>query len=132
MSSSNGSGNGNGRGTLILDLARQATPIVNPIQAMRKQLALAVYDNVKEQDISEMMSKLKEMALGGDLNAMKMWMKLTIGDGNEKAPKEETGVQALAEAVSELVDEIRIAKAEPPRSKTKKTGRLLEAEDDED
>lgn len=93
------------------------TPKVNPVEAMRKQLALSVYDNVHEKDIAAMMTKLKEMALDGNLGAMKMFLKLTIGEGNDKvpeAPAESPGAAALARAVEDLVDEIRIARAEPP------------------
>ena len=119
---------GNGNGKLILDKARITTPPVSGVEAMRKQLALAVYGNVNDKDVADMMTKLKEMAMAGDLRAMQMWFKLTVGDGKAAAaaPQEPAGVAALAEAIEDLVDEIRVAKAAPPKSK-----RLTTENDDE-
>jgi hypothetical protein len=102
---------GNGKGTLILDQARRLTPVVNPVEAMRKQLALAVYDHATEKDIGDMMGKLKEMALGGNLQAMKMWLKLTVGEGGEKGASapEPSAIGRLADSIEEFIDEMRVS-----------------------
>jgi hypothetical protein len=116
-------------GVLNLAEARKLTPAVNPVEAMRKQLALSVYDNVNEKDIKAMMDKLKEMAIGGNLKAMQMYLKLTIGEGNDKLPEppmETPGVKQLAEAIENLVDEIRIAQA-----KQETTRKVLKDDDDD-
>lgn len=108
------------RNGFSLKTLQKQTPRVNPVEAMRKQLALSVYDNVTEKDIGAMMSKLKEMALAGNLKAMQMYLKLTIGEGNEKLPEtpsETPGVAALARAIENLVDEVRIAKATGAKGK---------------
>ncbi len=106
------------------------TPAVNPIEAMRRQMALGVTGAVREKDIAEMVEKLKAMAMGGNLKAMEMFFKLTLGDGKsageEQQPK---GMMALADAVEDLVDEIRIAKAAPPKSRAALNGKV---DDDDD
>jgi hypothetical protein len=69
------------------------------------------------------------MAIGGNLKAMQMYLKLTIGEGNDKLPEppmETPGVKQLAEAIENLVDEIRIAQAK------QETKRKVLKDDDDD
>lgn len=108
----------NGNQSLKLDDARALTPAVNPVEAMRRQLALALFDSVKPQDVLDMALKLKEMAQGGDLKAMKMYFDLVIGKDNKPAPPlpDQNGLKLIGEALQDLVDEIRISKAERPKS----------------
>jgi hypothetical protein len=110
----------NGSGKLRLKEARELTPPVNPVEAMRRQLALAVFNGVKEADVTQMVEKLKEQAMGGDLKAQKMFFELIGAMGKQQAappPQDGAGLKMMAEALQDLVDEIRVAKAGPPRSK---------------
>lgn len=118
-------------GKLILDDARRLTPPVNPVEAMRRSLALAMFNNVKETDVSALVDKLKEMAMAGDLKAMDMFFKLTTGAGAKESPAasgDSAGLRMMADAIHGLVDEIRISKAPPPKSRN----RLAHDEADED
>jgi hypothetical protein len=101
------------RGTLKLDEARAITPPVSPVEAMRRQLQLALFDGVKEQDVLTLANKLKEMALAGDLKAMKMFFELVVGKEPKAAPppSDGQGLKMMAEALQDLVDEIRVTKA---------------------
>lgn len=103
---------------LKLDEARAATPPVNPVEAMRKQLALALFDAVKPQDVIDLALKLKEQAMAGDLKAAKLYLDLMLGKDQPTPPPpaaaESQGLKQLAQAMHDLVDEIRIAKAPPP------------------
>lgn len=93
------------------------TPAVNPVEAMRRQLALGLMGSVSETDMGKLAAKLKEMALGGDLKAMKMLLDLMMPKAEKETPPEPQGVKALAEALQDLVDEIRIGNADAPRGK---------------
>jgi hypothetical protein len=130
----------NGNGFSLKQMAG-LTPPVNPVEAMRKQLALAVFDKVSEKDIGEMMAKLKELALAGDLKAMKMFLQLTVGDSKPEKPEASPkGMQSLADAVQNLVDEIRITKAEQAdrngdpllKQSAKRITSMRDDEDDDD
>lgn len=96
-----------------LSEARELTPAVNPVEAMRRQLALALFGSVKEQDVLEMATKLKEMAQGGNLKAMKMYFDLVIGKDQKvvRPSGDSAGLKLMAEAMQDLVDEIRINRA---------------------
>jgi hypothetical protein len=110
------------RKTLKLGEAAALTPPVNPVEAMRRQLAMALFDGVKEDDVLQLATKLKEMALGGDLKAMKMFFDLVVGKEPKAAPpppSDGAGLKLMALALQDLVDEIRIAKAAPPASRQK-------------
>lgn len=102
--------------------ARETTPPVDPVEAMRRQLALAVYDKVKESDIGELVEVLKAQAMKGDLKAMKMFFDLTIGkQQGTPAPKpseDGQGLKAMADALQNLVDEICISKAQEHKRQT--------------
>lgn len=107
------------RNTLRLDEARQLTPPVNPVEAMRRQLALALFDGVKEQDLLDMAGRLKEMAMAGDLKAMQLFFKLVLPAGEKAAPpppQDGAGLKAMADALRDLVDEIRVNRARDDRA----------------
>lgn len=127
-------GNGNGRGTLSLERARELTPPVNAVEAMRRQLAVALFGGVKEQDVLDVAMKLKEMALSGDHKAMQMFFKLMLPDGKQPPapPQDGAGLRMMAEALGELMGEIRAAKARPaaaladsPRDDAVRAARVL-------
>lgn len=102
----------NGIGFSLKNMA-ESTPPVDPAEALRRQLSLAVFNSVKEADVLAVAAKLKEMALAGDLKAMQMFLKLTVGDAPKAPPAPASnGSAALAAAIEDLVDEIRITKAE--------------------
>jgi hypothetical protein len=121
-------------GVLKLDDARERTPTVNPVEAMRKQLAVAVYGAVKESDVEEMVGKLKELALAGDHKAMKMYFELIGVMGKQQPPPpaagDNAGLKLMAESLRDLVDEIRIGKAHAARD-TKLLGNGESEDDDE-
>lgn len=106
-------------GKLTLELARELTPPVPPLEAMRRQLQLALFDGIKEQDVLDMATKLKEMAMAGDLKAMKMFLDLAVGKDQKPAPPPPSPTAGVAEAIRDLVDEIRISRAGPPKSRLK-------------
>lgn len=108
---------GNGSHSLKLDEARALTPPVNPVEAMRRQLALALFDGVKEQDLLDMAAKLKEMAMAGDLKAMALFFKLVLPADKPAPPPPEAGagLRMMAEAIEDLVDEIRVTRARADR-----------------
>ena len=110
MSGSNGN-----RRSLNLSEARELTPPVNPVEAMRKQLALALFDAVKPQDVIDLALKLKEQAMAGDLKAAKLYLDLMLGKDSKPVPPQSAadsgGLKMMAEALRDLVDEIRIGKA---------------------
>lgn len=122
--------NGNGRGTLNLKDAAALAPPVNPVEAMRRQLALALFGGVREQDVLDVAQKLKEMALAGDHKAMQMFFKLMLPDGKALASppaQDSAGLRMMADALRDLVDEIRVSKATE-----KKQPKRITAEDEED
>lgn len=82
---------------------------------MRQSLAVAFFGGVKAGDMEAMATKLKEMALAGDLKAMRMFMELAgLGSKAPSPPQEDskaaTAIAKLAESVSDMVDEVRIAR----------------------
>src|SRR5688572_28429129 len=94
-------GNGDGRGTLRLADARQMTPKVSATEAMRQQLQLALFGAVTEQDVVGMAAKLKEMALAGDLKAMKLFFQLVMGQAQPVAPVVQQAVVVHQQAQQE-------------------------------
>lgn len=112
------------RHSLRLSEAREQTPAVSPVEAMRRQLAVAVYGAVKESDVEQMVNKLKEQALGGDHKAMKMYFELIGVMGKQPPspppPQESTAIKQLAEVMENLVDEIRVSKRPLPEAERKK------------
>lgn len=106
------------KGKFSLSALQAQAPAVNPVEAMRRSLAMGVMGALTETDMAAMTAKLKEMALGGDHKAMKMLLDLAgLGKPAPLAPPEPQGVKALADAIADLVDEIRVAKAPPPKSR---------------
>lgn len=105
----------NGNKSLSLAEARERTPAVNPVEAMRKQLAVSLFGGVGEKDMVALATKLKEMALGGDLKAAKMLIELVLPKEKPQAAANDAAANQVAEALRDLVDEIRITKALPPK-----------------
>lgn len=104
---------------LKLDEARRATPPVNPIEAMKQQIAVAVFGAVKEAEVAELVEKLRSMAMAGDLKAAKLYFDLLLPKEQKPAPPppaEIPGLQQVAEAMRDLVDEIRVTKARSARA----------------
>lgn len=101
------------RKSLSLKEARELTPAVNPVEAMRRQLSMALFDAVKEQDVINMANKLKEMAQAGDLKAMRMYFELVLGKEQKPLPPptDTNAVAQIAESLQDLVDEIRVTRA---------------------
>jgi hypothetical protein len=95
--------------------ARAMTPAVNPVEALRRQLAMGLFNGVKEKDLADMAAKLKEMAMAGDLKAMKLYFDLVLPkekDPPPPPPKDDSaGLRMMARSLSDLTDEIRISKA---------------------
>lgn len=107
---------------ISLNEARELTPPVSPIEAMRRQLATAVFGSVSEKDVLAMTEKLKEMGMSGDLKAMKMFFDLVVGkDVKPTPPPSDAGANQVAEALRDLVDEIRVtrARSDGPASRPK-------------
>ncbi len=125
MSESNGK-----HRSLTLDQARTLTPAVNPVEAMRRNLQMAVFGSVSEADMLAMANKLKEQAMGGDLKAMKLYFELMLGKDQKPAPPPPT--TGIAEALRDLVDEIRVTRArnDDPRMQ-RELAALKDGEDDE-
>lgn len=125
---------------------KSKTPPVDPAEAIRKAAALGLSGAMKEDDVAAVYRKLKEMALAGDRKAMDMFFKLTLGSGNGAAPAAPPsadggkGMQAMANALRDLVDEIRITKAEqaalanggPPPKNSAARIKHMRDDDDED
>lgn len=105
-------------GKFNLKAMKETTPPVNPAEAIRKAAALGLSGAMKEQDVADVYAKLKEMALAGDKKAMEMFFKLTLGSGKGEDGRanpvagEGQGMKMMAQALQDLVDEIRITKAE--------------------
>ena len=97
---------------LKLSEARELTPVVSPVEAMRRQLTMAVYGGVSEADVVALTQKLKDQALKGDTKAMKMMFELigAMGPNAAKPAQDESGLAAVADAITDLVDEIRITR----------------------
>ena len=102
--------NGNHHSLSLAD-ARERTPAVNPVEAMRRQILVAVAQSVQPEDVVGVLNTLRERALGGDLKAMKMYLEFTMPKQASPAPAEAAGLKLMAEALTDLVDEIRINKA---------------------
>lgn len=101
--------------SLKLNEAQAMTPAVSPVEAMRKQLALALFDAVKPRDVIDLAMKLKEQAMAGDLKAAKLYLDLMLGK-DQKPTAEVPGMTLMAEALRDLVDEIRVTKARSARA----------------
>lgn len=106
----------NGIDRVTLDDARELTPPVDPVEAMRRQLALTLFDAVKPDDVLTLANKLRDMAMAGDLKAMQMYLKLVLPKDQAPPREDSAGLRLMAEALQNLVDEIRISKAPPPES----------------
>ena len=116
------------------------TPPVNPVEAMRRQLAVAVFGAVKETDVLALVHKLHAMAMEGDHRALKMYLELVGVMGKEKpAPpastatteKDSPAIRQLAESLGNLVDEIRIGRASTARIERERAS-LVNGSDHED
>jgi hypothetical protein len=105
-------------GKVNLQAMKQMAPPVNPAEAIRKAAALGLSGAMREADVGAVYEKLKQMALAGDKKAMEMFFKLTLGNGKEADARSNPGatdaggMKALAQSIQDLVDEIRITKAE--------------------
>jgi hypothetical protein len=104
---------GNGRRIPHLAQMRAQTPPVNPVEAMRKSLALALFGGVSEADVQALAVKLKDMAMQGDLKATKLLLDLILP--KEQKPAAQAADSAvggqIADVLRDLVDEIRIGRA---------------------
>lgn len=118
---SNGNAMTTKRRTLDLDTARVQTPAPDPVEAMRRQCAVAAYGAVKDADVEAMVTRLKELAMGGDLKAMRMYLEMigTIGKHQvaSQPPAESAGLSMVAGALRDLVDEVRLNRAVEERRK---------------
>lgn len=76
----------NNKKTVTLAEARQRTPPPDPVAACRNQLQLALFGAVSEGDVVQMATKLKAMAMEGDLRAMKLFFSLVTGGGGMSTP----------------------------------------------
>ena len=74
---------------LTLAEARRRMPAVEAAAAMRGQLQLALFGAVTEDDVIGMAGKLKQMALAGDLRAMKLFFELVVGKGQAAPPAQQ-------------------------------------------
>lgn len=97
--------------------ARERAPAVNPLEAMRRQLALGLFGAVKENDLAELAAKLKAMALDGDLKAMKLYFDLVMPKGEPEvaASSDSDGLRMMAASLRDLTNEVRRAKKKPPK-----------------
>lgn len=86
--------------SLKLAEARQRTPAVSAVEAMRSSLQLALFGAVTEADVAGMASKLKEMALAGDLKAMKLFFQMV------QSQSQQPQTAGLEQAVHDLADEV--------------------------
>lgn len=66
------------RHTLNLREAEQRVPAVSAVEAMRRQLSLAIFGAIGESEVGAIVTKLKEKALGGDLRAMRLLFSLIL------------------------------------------------------
>lgn len=108
------------RHSLKLNEAREKTPAVDSAEALRRQLSMAVFNGVKESDVVAMVEKIKEQAMAGDHKAQKMFFDLIGATGKAAPPppaQDSAGLKMMAEALTDLVDEIRISKAPGPKSR---------------
>jgi hypothetical protein len=108
-------------GRFNLKTMQAATPAVNPVEAMRKQLVLGLFNSVSEDDVAAVAKRLKELALAGDKGAMKMFFELVLPSAKSQADEASAhaGLKLLAESIADLTDEARIARAEPPKYRRK-------------
>lgn len=99
--------------------ARALTPPVDPVEAMRRQAAVAAFGAVTEADVEQLVQKLKELALSGDHRAIKMYFELIGVMGGKPATQaqaaESGAIRLMAQALQDLVDEIRVTRARSQR-----------------
>lgn len=119
----------NGRKSLTLSEALARTPPVNPVEAMRQQLNLAIFDSVKASDVLDLANKIKEKAMAGDLKAARLYFDLVLG--KERKPAPEPSTAGIADAIRDLVDEIRIARARTDRQLQSELEALAGDDDEE-
>jgi hypothetical protein len=89
-----------------IDEARRRTPPVDPVEACRRSLTLALFDAVSERDVAEMVKVLKGQAMEGDIGAMRLFFSLVTGSSGPvqqvavfaPAPPEPTEAPAGSEA----------------------------------
>lgn len=118
-----------GNGSFNLKDMAKRTPAVPPVEALRRSMVNALAGAVTEKDMADIVAKLKEQSLAGDKKAMEIFFKLMLGDGKiPEPPAEPKGLNKLAEAIEDLVDEVRIAKAGAPKNRRS----VLTGPDDED
>ena len=101
---------------------------------MRKQLAMGLFNGVKEDDIAALAAKLKEMALAGDLkiteDAVRQVLPTTPSGADEALGMQD---KLLAESIRDLTDESRIARADVPKKHRQiANGAKNGAKDDDD
>lgn len=75
--------------------ARRRTPPPDPVAGMRNSLQLALFGAVTETDVCGMAQKLKQMAMEGNLQAMKLFFSLVTGGGGMSAPAAQQQPQAV-------------------------------------
>lgn len=120
-------------GRFSLKELQDKAPAVSALEALRKSMANALSGSVSESDMIGIVGKLKEQALAGDKKAMELFFKLMLGDGKTQEPaKEPQGVQALANSIADLVDEIRISKEDAPKGRRRPVLTGPKEDDDED
>jgi hypothetical protein len=64
------------RTTLRLAEARKETPAVDPVDAVKRSLVMAVYGQIGEEDVEEIVQTIVEKAKAGDRTAAKMMLDL--------------------------------------------------------
>jgi hypothetical protein len=97
--------------SLKLSEARERTPAVNPVEAMRQQLQLELFGAVKAADVQGIAAKLKDMALAGDLKAMKLFFQLFDAG---KAPSQTINIEKAILEVQEAVVQLQHTVAGTP------------------
>lgn len=66
---------------LKLSEAAERTPPVNPVEALRQNLQMALFGALTGSDVTQVVEKLKEQALAGDLKATRLLLDLIAGGG---------------------------------------------------
>lgn len=100
-------------GTLRLDDARKRTPPVPAAEAHRRQLATTLFETITTDDVSELAAKLRQMALSGDLRAMKMLLDLVARPA--AAPAQSEPVTVYIDARTGQVVEPQVVEVLPSR-----------------
>lgn len=112
----------NGRSNVLnLGAARQRTPAVSGIKAMQQSLQLVLFGAVTSKDVEAMATRLKEMALAGDLRAMKLFFQLVMGSPQVQAAppievQQQVGVLGHPVTEQALTDEEALAGYRGPRA----------------